>query len=288
MDKQSAKQIAKLLDGIAVADEAAFVLAERIEAKPLTGFHHWADGQPCEGAFLLKDQAGEGLWVLVIDWRADGDYYVVLFPESRSGPVAEIHQLIEDGAGAVLQWRYSPTKRDGRNEERKAYFIEAFGSEHVRIAPPRHEREVEDFVDELFTLARSRMKADRLDPDRPAPREGFPEGKLKEKLHLARERNRALIQQAKRAALERDGCLRCACCGFDFHATYGECGKGFIEAHHTKPVSELAEDGEEVRVEDLALVCSNCHRMLHRRRPWLRMDELSALLAANQREEPAS
>lgn len=61
-----------------------------------------------------------------------------------------------------------------------------------------------------------------------------------------------------------------------------EVGKGFIEAHHTKLVSTLHENGEETKIEELALVCSNCHRMLHRRRPWLEMDDLPKLLPVNR------
>jgi hypothetical protein len=54
-------------------------------------------------------------------------------------------------------------------------------------------------------------------------------------------------------------------------------GLDFIEGHHTIPISETA--GEyHAKVEDIALVCSNCHRMLHRRRPWLKMQELKQLM----------
>jgi len=123
-----------------------------------------------------------------------------------------------------------------------------------------------------------KTKADKLDPERPSERGEFPEGELKEKLHLSRERNRELVRQAKLLGRDQDGRLKCACCYFDFFATYGEVGKDFIEAHHTKPVSTLLENGEETKIEDLALVCSNCHSMLHRKRPWLEMDELSKLI----------
>ncbi|EOW9267990.1 HNH endonuclease [Vibrio cholerae] len=38
-----------------------------------------------------------------------------------------------------------------------------------------------------------------------------------------------------------------------------------MEAHHIIPLSELCSvDGSKTRLEDLAIVCSNCHRMLHR------------------------
>ncbi|MCB9108740.1 MAG: HNH endonuclease [Anaerolineales bacterium] len=54
-------------------------------------------------------------------------------------------------------------------------------------------------------------------------------------------------------------------------------GSGFIEAHHTIPVSDM-EPGQATRVEDIALICSNCHRMLHRTRPWLSIGMLKELL----------
>jgi predicted HNH restriction endonuclease len=67
----------------------------------------------------------------------------------------------------------------------------------------------------------------------------------------------------------------------DFQSVYGRIGADFIEAHHIKPISTLHEDGENTQVEDLAMVCSNCHRMLHRRRPWLERHELKQLLDAS-------
>jgi predicted HNH restriction endonuclease len=38
--------------------------------------------------------------------------------------------------------------------------------------------------------------------------------------------------------------------------------------------------GSKTRAADIALVCSNCHRMLHRRRPWLTMSDLKTLLTS--------
>jgi 5-methylcytosine-specific restriction protein A len=66
-------------------------------------------------------------------------------------------------------------------------------------------------------------------------------------------------------AIEMHGC-KCCICGFDFELVYGERGKGFIEVHHTKPLSEV--EGETVidPATDLVPVCSNCHRMIHRRK----------------------
>ena len=91
------------------------------------------------------------------------------------------------------------------------------------------------------------------------------------------ERNKALVLAAKAAAYARDHRLPCEVCGFSFLARYGEHGADFIEAHHRVPVSELTEETEN-RVEDLAMVCANCHRMLHRGERSLSIPELKALL----------
>jgi HNH endonuclease len=42
--------------------------------------------------------------------------------------------------------------------------------------------------------------------------------------------------------------------------------RGFIEVHHTKPLSESEGDMETDPATDLVPVCSNCHRMIHRRK----------------------
>lgn len=107
--------------------------------------------------------------------------------------------------------------------------------------------------------------------------EGFPEGKQKLRLHVCRERNYRVIQEAKELHKKINGKLKCQICDFDFEEFYGKLGVDFIEGHHIKPVSEL-KDGDKTKVEDILLVCSNCHRMLHRKRPWLGPNDLKSLL----------
>ncbi len=105
----------------------------------------------------------------------------------------------------------------------------------------------------------------------------FPEGRKVGRKHISRERNQALIKDTKRKFLEQNGKLYCQVCGFDFKEKYGVLGDGYIEAHHTVPVSEL-KDGSKTKLSDMAVVCSNCHRMLHRKRPWLSLKDLKDLL----------
>jgi 5-methylcytosine-specific restriction protein A len=103
------------------------------------------------------------------------------------------------------------------------------------------------------------------------------EGGLLTRVHRIRETNPWIVERKKESILKRLGALACEACGFDFSEAYGVYGEGFIECHHTKPISEMMP-GDRTRLKDLALVCSNCHRMLHRRRPWLTIDQLSKLV----------
>ncbi len=79
--------------------------------------------------------------------------------------------------------------------------------------------------------------------------------------HRKIERNRTAARQAKKF----HG-TRCQACDLDFEERYGDLGKGFIEAHHLRPIATL-EEGVPVKYDvaaDFAVLCSNCHRMIHR------------------------
>jgi len=107
--------------------------------------------------------------------------------------------------------------------------------------------------------------------------EEFPEGKIAERLHKTRERNSQVIQLAKANFKKKYGRLFCQICDFDFEKNYGKLGSNFIEGHHTIPVCEMSSS-HKTKVEDIALLCSNCHRMIHKKRPWLTMNQLKKLI----------
>src|SRR5688572_4768334 len=92
------------------------------------------------------------------------------------------------------------------------------------------------------------------------------EGKLLTRIHRRRERSRKLVAAKKNQVLANVGNLACEVCGFEFAKRYGPRGAGFIECHHTKPVNEYG-DGRKTSIKELALVCANCHRMIHSKRP---------------------
>jgi 5-methylcytosine-specific restriction enzyme A len=79
--------------------------------------------------------------------------------------------------------------------------------------------------------------------------------------HRKIERNRTAAHHAKKF----HG-TRCQACDLDFGERYGKIGKGFIEAHHLRPIATL-EEGIPVKYDvamDFAVLCSNCHKMIHR------------------------
>jgi hypothetical protein len=241
------------------------------------GFHPWVDEKPLLANLEVTREDGVTRNLLLIDWRQDNVWYLVVYPDDRRRPLAEIHKLARVDDVDTLQWVYSPAKRDGRNAERVRYFTEQFGDPRVQITLPASPDEVASFLEEIFSLVDNRMAADELAPERPQHRDTFPEGREFEHRHLARERSSKLVALAKEHRRRTTGRLACDVCSFDFAKVYGRTGDGYIEAHHLVPVMELTAESE-TRIEDLALVCANCHRMLHRRRPWLGMSELKELL----------
>jgi hypothetical protein len=97
--------------------------------------------------------------------------------------------------------------------------------------------------------------------------------------HLVTERSSKLVKQFK-ASLDN---LECSVCHFDFSTAYGtKLGEGFIEAHHTLQLSALAK-GKRVSTDDLVAVCSNCHRMLHRKSPLITIKELKKAVRQNSK-----
>lgn len=83
----------------------------------------------------------------------------------------------------------------------------------------------------------------------------------------------ALVAEAKKAY----GYV-CMVCDFDFEATYGNHGKGFVECHHIEPLGQQGGRATPKTIKDLAVVCSNCHRMIHYGPKALTLAELRALM----------
>lgn len=137
-------------------------------------------------------------------------------------------------------------------------------------------------LDDYLGRAAPRPKA----PDAPVLDDDFelPEGRETLVEHRRRERSNLLVRRKKELATAR-GELHCEICGMDYGAFYGPVGEGFIEVHHLVPLSSLAKE-EKTRLDDLMLVCSSCHRMLHRGNDLLSPEDLvEMIIEANPDDE---
>jgi 5-methylcytosine-specific restriction enzyme A len=103
--------------------------------------------------------------------------------------------------------------------------------------------------------------------------------------HLRAEgRNRTIVRRAKEI---RD--YTCQACGRRFVDELGEIGKRCIDAHHLTPFGELDARPRDLDAKtDFAVVCANCHRLLHSETPPLGVRKLQQLLVAVRVEPTAA
>lgn len=87
------------------------------------------------------------------------------------------------------------------------------------------------------------------------------EGKLIQINATAYERDPKL----REACLKKYG-AKCAICGFEAEAVYGEAFKGLIHIHHITPLGEIKGEHTVNPEKDLIPVCPNCHMILHSKR----------------------
>ncbi len=114
--------------------------------------------------------------------------------------------------------------------------------------------------------------------------EGAIEGLEYWKLAKHRRREASLRdEKIQRASNGNGGRLLCEVkgCGFDFAQKYGELGELYAHVHHLKPLGERSAEGERTRLDDLAIVCANCHAMIHRRGQNLALEEIEKAIKAN-------
>jgi len=90
------------------------------------------------------------------------------------------------------------------------------------------------------------------------------EGLRRLQKHLRRERDPELVREKKRRHRAATGGLACEACGFDFQVEYGLAD--FCEVHHRVPLAD-GDSERETRLEELAVLCANCHRAIHRLGP---------------------
>ncbi|WP_212825629.1 HNH endonuclease [Polymorphospora rubra] len=201
--------------------------------------------------------------------------------------VKELSELLQSPAIHPVDQR-GPEFRNAAGVGRKTADIATAHPQYLgkKTNGNRLDREVlDDFIArpaEMHAVAaaiRTALAADEPptagpDPDVPDPTAD--EGGVLLRLHLRRERD-PKIRRAKIADAKRHGlAIACEICGFDFAKTYGVRGTDYIECHHRTPLHVTGPT--KTRLADLALICSNCHRMIHRTKPWLTVEELQSVM----------
>lgn len=261
--------------------------------------------------YLVDGSPGQGVWAgvpwaaifdrLVTESAQDGYYLVYLFKEDLSGIYLSLNQGITSikaqyGASAkeALRVRASDfLARLGRatdglvlgpldlavtTKSSLGAFYEqgAICSLHYpcKAIPPDDvlKADLHKFLYLYHTLVSNEPRLFQQ-----ADAEDDEQGLCEENLHSLREhkrieRNKKLATRAKKL----HG-YTCKACGFNFEERYGALGEGFIEAHHLTPLSELK--GEKVLLDprcDFTVLCSNCHRMIHRSELVNKVEEFRA------------
>jgi len=141
-------------------------------------------------------------------------------------------------------------------------------------------RTVADFnpAENIWRDLRSGVKLPDVD-------QGAIEGNRKLVSHFRIERAAGLSESKKNAFRRKHGGkLFCECCGRD-HREYGKHAEAAFEVHHRRPLG--ATRGSVVTPpRDLAVLCSNCHRVIHRLKPMCSPAKLSRQLTHSTNRVP--
>lgn len=92
--------------------------------------------------------------------------------------------------------------------------------------------------------------------------ESVPEGATLYRLHRVTERNRSLRRKKLARVKAAKGVLTCESCDAHLPSSYGEGTEDVVEVHHVVPLSKSGS--VNVRLDDLAVLCPTCHRVIHR------------------------
>jgi 5-methylcytosine-specific restriction protein A len=116
-------------------------------------------------------------------------------------------------------------------------------------------------VHEIAGLIRTYVNEIPLDLDNEGDDEEFAEGRILTLAHRRAERNRRL-----RTMLIRDrrktNRLRCDACHITNPTSDSRLDDAIFDAHHLVPLSAIGST--KTKLSDVALLCANCHKIIHR------------------------
>jgi hypothetical protein len=115
------------------------------------------------------------------------------------------------------------------------------------------------------------------------------EGELRMRLVKHRSREQKLRRSKIAAAMRQDHRLRCEVtgCGFDFFAQYGSLGQEYALVHHLNSLAGRAKAGH-TPLNELAIVCANCHAMIHQGGECRSLKTIAAAIRSAKLGAPAN
>ncbi len=157
MDKKQAKNISDLLIEYSSLSNTNYRFVEIKKDEILNEFHPWANGKKQIGTFLINGTK-QTYWLSIINWNERPDeYHLVVFPKNRSKPILEAHKI----DNYSIFWKYSPSKHDGKNNERKEYFKSKYGSLEIKITYPAKLEGIDAFLNDIFKVTEIRIESDK-------------------------------------------------------------------------------------------------------------------------------
>lgn len=217
--------------------------------------------------FAIESLGGAGTKANVLDWIDRERVHIVAESENRvvtNGEAAWRNTLAWNRDALVKRGAIANiTRNDWQSTEAGRAYLADLAS---RLSEPQRLEYINpELIDRILNVGLA------ISPSFPWIGETeFIEGSSSHVWTVRYERN----SQLRDAAISIHG-HSCQGCGFDFEGKYGALGIGFIEVHHTKPVSSVQGTALVSAESDMAVLCSNCHRMVHRRRGNpLTVDEL--------------
>ena len=210
------------------------------------------------------------------NWRGLDDRHPDIIELSRILQLAPIHPLDSrdvtfrnPNGVARKSWDIATAHPDYQGKQTRGNKLDGIVLQDFLARPAEMER-IASSIRELISAGEAVAVPDELEDED----EGAFEGRLLLANHYKRERNRPLRQKKLDSVRRAGKLIACEVCEFDFEVAYGELGHDYIEVHHVLPLH--ASGPVQTKLRDLALLCANCHRMLHRARPWLTPDQLRA------------
>ena len=186
--------------------------------------------------------------------------------------IYEIRQELTKEHGEKIDFYLKPIQVDGQwidakiayEKYRKAKTQSSSSTPSSQSSPPTSADETPSADDMINGL---------IDPEKFKAKEGNP----KLVTHYVKERSPSLRKAKINQFLSKHSTLSCESCCSDASQYPEECRKRVFEVHHKKRLADI-DNETEMTVDDLAILCENCHNAIHATNPLQNVEEFKQSL----------